>query len=134
MRFMMLLKAGEELQAGTAPGTELMVAMGKYNEALASAGVLLEAGGLHPSASGARVDFSGGTRTVSEGPFADAGDRVAGFWMLQVTSKDEAIEWAKRCPHPRGVVHTQIEIRRVVEPAEFPIATVSWSLGTSDGG
>jgi hypothetical protein len=122
MRFMMLLKSGEELQAGTTPGTELMVAMGKYNEALASAGVLLEAGGLLPSASGARVDFSGGMRTVSDGPFPDAGDQVAGFWMLQVTSKDEAIEWAKRCPHPHDGVHAQIEIRRVVEPAEFPIA------------
>jgi hypothetical protein len=122
MRFMLLLKASVDSEAGVTPSTESMVEMGKYNEELVKAGVLLDAAGLHPSVSGARVDFTGSTRTVTDGPFTDAKELIAGFWMIQVKSKDEAIEWAKRCPHPLAGAEARIELRRVVEPADFPNA------------
>jgi hypothetical protein len=118
MRFMVLLKADRNTEAGKLPSRELLAAMGEYNEALAKAGVLLAGEGLHPSAKGARVRFSGDERTVTEGPFPVADDLVAGFWMLQVKSKAEAIEWVKRCPNPLEG-EAEIEIRQVFEAEDF---------------
>jgi hypothetical protein len=100
MRFMMIVKASKNSEAGNMPGEELLSAMGKYNEELMKAGVLLELSGLHPSSKGARIKFSGGKRTVIDGPFAETKEVIGGFWMVQVKSKQEAIEWAKRAPAP----------------------------------
>lgn len=118
MRFAVLLKSDENAEAGRMPGEALLTAMGKYNEELVKAGVMLAGEGLHPSSRGARVLFSGDRRTVVEGPFPDPGTLVAGFWMLQVKSLDEAIEWVKRCPSPLEG-DAQIEIRRVFEAEDF---------------
>src|SRR5438105_9912520 len=98
MRFMMIVKANKDSEAGKMPSEELLSAMGKYNEELLKAGVLLELSGLQPSSKGARVRFSGGKRTVIDGPFTEAKELIAGFWLIQVKSKEEAIEWAKRVP------------------------------------
>ena len=118
MRFMVLVKADKNTEAGVMPSQKLLADMGQYNEELAKAGVLLAGEGLHPSSKGARVRFSGAKRTVVDGPFKDSKDLVCGFWMFQVKSKEEAIEWVKRCPNPvEG--ETEIEIRQVFEAADF---------------
>jgi len=118
MRFMILVKADKNSEAGILPDQEILTAMGKYNEELAQAGVLLAAEGLHPSAKGARVRFSGGQRTVIDGPFAETKELIAGFWLWQVQSKEEAIEWVKRCP----MEEAEIEIRQVFEAEDFGAA------------
>ena len=120
MRFMVLVKATAKSEAGEMPSTELFTAMGKFNEEMVKAGVLLAGEGLHPSAKGARIRFSGDARTVIDGPFpSDGNNLVSGFWMIQVASKDEAIAWMKRCPNPADGADTEIEIRQVFEAADF---------------
>jgi hypothetical protein len=118
MRFMILVKADKNSEAGVLPDEKLLTDMGKYNEELVKAGVLLAAEGLQPSSKGARVTFSGTTRTVIDGPFAETKELIAGFWMIQVKSKEEAIEWVKRCPNPMQG-DSEIEIRRVFEASDF---------------
>jgi hypothetical protein len=115
---MVLVKATEQSEAGEMPRPELLTEMGKYNEELVKAGVMLAGEGLHPSSKGARIDFAGGKRTVTDGPFAETKELVAGFWLWQVRSMDEAIEWAKRCPDPmdEGGV---LEIRPIYEADDF---------------
>src|SRR5262245_32162550 len=102
MRFMVLVKADKNTEAGVLPEEKILTAMGKYNEELAKAGVLLAGEGLHPSSRGARIKFAGEGRTVIDGPFAETKELIAGFWLWQVKSKEEAIKWAKRCPNPTG--------------------------------
>ena len=118
MRVMVIVKANENSEAGVMPDAELFVAMGKYNEELVKAGILLAADGLHPSSRGARVHFSGTTRTVTDGPFTEAKELVAGFWLWEVRSMEEAIEWVRRCPNPH-VGDSDIEIRPVFSAEEF---------------
>ena len=118
MRFMVLVKADKNSEAGAVPDEKILAAMGKYNEELAKAGVLLAGEGLHPSSKGARVRFSGGKRTVIDGPFPETKELIAGFWMFQVKSKEEAIEWVKRCPNPFPG-ESEIEIRQVFEADDF---------------
>ena len=118
MRVMVLVKADKNSEAGILPTTELLSDMGKFNEELAKAGVMLAGEGLHPSSKGARVRFSGSKRTVIDGPFAEKKELIAGFWLIQVTSKEEAIEWVKRCPNPTGA-ESEIEIRQVFEAEDF---------------
>ena len=118
MRFMMIVKATTESEAGVMPKEELLAAMGRYNEELAGAGVLLAGEGLHPSSRGARVRFSGAQRTVATGPFAPARELIAGFWLIEAGSLGEAIEWAKRCPNPMEG-ESEIEIRQVFEADDF---------------
>ncbi len=118
MKFMILLKADQNTEAGVMPSEKLLADMGKYNEELVKAGVLLECEGLHPSSRGARVRFSGSKRTVVDGPFTEAKELLAGFWMIQVKSKEEAIEWVKRCPNPLEG-EAEIEIRQVFEAEDF---------------
>src|SRR5438093_4064441 len=115
MRFMILVKADKTTEAGVLPDEKLLTEMGQFNEELVKAGVLLAAEGLHPSSKGARVRFSGGKRTVIDGPFTEAKELIAGFWLWQVKSKEEAIEWLKRAPFDE----TEVEIRQVFEPADF---------------
>jgi hypothetical protein len=115
MRFMVIVKANKDSEAGVMPSQELLTAMGKYNEELAKAGAMLAGEGLHPSSKGARVRFSGGKRTVIDGPFAETKELVAGFWLIQVKSMDEAIEWVKRAPFEDG----EVEIRQVFETEDF---------------
>ncbi|HEX8212372.1 MAG TPA: YciI family protein [Longimicrobium sp.] len=122
MRFMMMVKASRDTEAGVLPGEDLLAAMGKYNEELAKAGVLLAAEGLHPTSRGARVRFTEGGRTVVDGPFAEAKELVAGFWLIQAKSRDEAVEWARRCPNPTPGSEGEIEIRQVFEMADFDAA------------
>src|SRR2546429_2974579 len=112
MRFMVIVKATKDSEAGVMPSTELLTAMGKFNEELVKAGVMLAGEGLQPSSKGARVKFSGSKRTVVDGPFTEAKELIAGFWILQVKSKEEAIEWVKRCPNPMNG-ESEIEIRQV---------------------
>ena len=119
MRFMVIVKAGKNSEAGALPDEKLLAEMGKYNEELAKAGVLVSAEGLHPSSKGARVRFSGTTRTVINGPFPETKDLVAGFWIFQVKSKEEAIEWVKRSPNPFPGTESEIEIRQVFEADDF---------------
>ena len=118
MRFMVIVKATKDSEAGALPSVELLTAMGKYNEELAKAGILLAGEGLQPSSKGARVRFSGAKRTVVDGPFAETKELVAGFWLWKVKSKDEAIEWVKRCPNPMPG-DSEIEIRQVFEAEDF---------------
>lgn len=118
MRFMVMVKATEESEAGVLPSQELLTAMGKYNEELVKAGVMLAGEGLQASSKGARVRFSGKDRTVIDGPFSETKELIAGFWILQVKSKDEAIEWVKRCPNPMGG-ESEIEIRQIFEAPDF---------------
>jgi len=118
MRFMVLIKADKDSEAGVLPNEQLLTAMGKFNEELVNAGVMLAGEGLHPSSKGARVKFSGEKRTVIDGPFTEAKELIAGFWIWQVNSKEEAIEWVKRCPNPMGV-ESEIEIRQVFEAEDF---------------
>src|SRR5436189_5714087 len=112
MRFMVMVKANRESESGTLPDEKLLTEMGKFNEELVKAGVMLAAEGLQPSSKGARVRFSGTQRTVIDGPFTEAKELVAGFWLIQVSSKEEAIEWVKRCPNPTEG-ESEIEIRQV---------------------
>src|ERR1700687_5791818 len=102
MRFMMIVKANKDSEAGKMPSEELLAAMGKYNEELVKAGVLVDLSGLQPSSKGARIRFSGGKRTVIDGPFAETKELIAGYWIIKVKSRGEAIEWAKRAPNPQG--------------------------------
>jgi hypothetical protein len=118
MRFMLIVKANEDSEAGIMPSEELLTEMGKYNEELVKAGIMLAGEGLHPSSKGARVHFSGDKRTVVDGPFAEAKELVAGFWLIDVKSKEEAIEWVKRVPNPTGE-ESEIEIRQVFETDDF---------------
>jgi hypothetical protein len=118
MRFMVLVKADKNTEAGALPDEKLLTEMGKFNEELAKAGVLLAGEGLHPSSKGARVRFSGEKRTVIDGPFPETKELVAGFWLWQVKSKEEAIEWVKRCPNPTRAAG-EIEIRQVFEAEDF---------------
>jgi hypothetical protein len=118
MRFMIVVKADKNSEAGIMPSMELLAEMGKYNEELARAGVLLAGEGLHSTSKGARVKFSGAQRTVIDGPFAETKELIAGFWLWQVKSKEEAIEWVKRCPMPHNT-ETEIEIRQVFEAEDF---------------
>ena len=118
MRFMLMIKSSPDTEAGVMPSQELLDEMGRFNEELVKAGVLLAGEGLHPSSKGARVKFSGNKRTVIDGPFAEAKELVAGFWLIQVKSKEEAIEWVKRVPNPTGE-EGEIEIRQVFEVEEF---------------
>ena len=118
MRFMVMIKADKNTEAGVMPSEALLADMGRYNEELVRAGVLLAAEGLQPSSRGARVRFSGKERTVIDGPFAETKELLAGFWLIQVKSLEEAIEWVKRCPNPLEG-ETEIEIRRVFEADDF---------------
>src|SRR5437870_3496208 len=119
MRFMILVKATKNSEAGVLPDEKLLTEMGKYNEELAKAGVLLAGEGLQPSSKGARVKFSGDKRTVIDGPFAETKELIAGFWLWRVKSKEEAIEWVKRCPNPHTGTESEIEIRQVFEAEDF---------------
>ncbi len=119
MRFMVIVKANKESEAGVMPSEELLVTMGKYNEELEKAGVLLAGEGLLPSSKGARVRFSGTNRTVIDGPFAETKELVAGFWLIQVKSLAEAIEWVKRAPNPMPGQDSELEIRQVAESEDF---------------
>ncbi|HYS80836.1 MAG TPA: YciI family protein [Anaeromyxobacteraceae bacterium] len=115
MRFMVLVKADENSESGVLPDQKILTEMGKFNEELVKAGVMLAGEGLHPSSTGARVKFAGGKRTVTDGPFTEAKELIAGFWLWQVKSKEEAIEWLKRAPFDQ----TEVEIRQVYETADF---------------
>ena len=119
MRFMIIVKASQDSEAGVMPSEELMTAMGNYNEELVKAGILIECDGLQPSSKGARVRFSGDQRTVIDGPFAETKELIAGYWIWQVKSKQEAIEWVKRCPNPMPGTDAEIEIRQVYEAEDF---------------
>jgi hypothetical protein len=116
MRFMVIVKASKDSEAGVMPSTELLTAMGKFNEAMAKAGVMLAGEGLHPSSTGTRIKYSGGDRTVTQGPFDATSELVAGFWLIQARSRDEAIEWMKRAPFDGGA---EIEIRQVFDAEDF---------------
>ena len=118
MRFMVMVKATEESEAGQMPGQEMLAAMGRYNEELVKAGVMVAGEGLQPSSKGARVRFEGTSRRVIDGPFAETKELVAGFWIFQVKSLDEAVEWVKRCPNPMSGP-SEIEIRQIFEADDF---------------
>jgi hypothetical protein len=120
MRFMMIVKASKDSEAGKMPSEELLTAMGKYNEELMKAGVLVDLSGLQASSKGARIKFSGGKRTVVDGPFPETKELIAGYWIINVKSKEEAIEWAKRAPAPHGEgQESEIEIRQFFEMEDF---------------
>jgi hypothetical protein len=118
MKFMIIVKATADSEAGKMPSEKMLTEMGKYNEELVRAGVMLAGEGLHPTAKGARVRFSGDKRTVIDGPFTETKEQIAGFWLFQVKSKEEAIEWVKRCPNPMEG-DSEIEIRQVFEAEDF---------------
>jgi len=118
MRFMIIVKATKDSEAGVMPSEQLLTEMGKFNEELMKAGIMLAGDGLHPSSKGARVRFSGKQRTVVDGPFAETKELIAGFWLWKVNSKEEAIEWVKRCPNPHAG-ESEIEIRQVFEAEDF---------------
>jgi hypothetical protein len=118
MRVMVLIKANSDTEANVMPSEELLTEMGKYNEALVKAGVMLAGEGLHPTSKGKRVRFSGTQRTVIDGPFAETKELIAGFWLWQVKSMEEAVEWIKRCPNPTGAEST-VELRPVFEADDF---------------
>ncbi|WP_339499293.1 YciI family protein [Pseudomonas silesiensis] len=119
MRFMIFVKASPESEAGILPSEELMTAMGNFNEELIKAGILIDCDGLQPSSKGARVRFSGDRRTVIDGPFAETKELIAGYWLWEVKSKQEAIDWVKRCPNPMPGTDAEIEIRQVYEADDF---------------
>lgn len=119
MRFMILIKADSNSESGAMPDERLLTEMGKFNEELVKAGVMLAGEGLHPSSKGARVKFSGSKRTVIDGPFTETKELIAGFWLWQVKSRDEAIEWVKRIPNPMPGTETEIELRQVFEAEDF---------------
>ncbi len=118
MRFMVIIKADANSEAGVMPDEKLLTEMGRFNEELVKAGVMLAGEGLHPSSRGVRVRFSGSTRTVIDGPFAETKELIAGFWLWQLRSMEEAIEWLKRCPNPM-IGESEVEIRQVFEAADF---------------
>ena len=118
MRFMVIVKANKDSEAGVMPSEELLGAMAKFNEEMVKAGVMLDGNGLHPSSKGARIRFSGSKRAVVDGPFAETKELVAGYWIIQVKSKEEAIEWMKRCPNPHNE-DSEIEIRQLFELDDF---------------
>jgi hypothetical protein len=117
MRFMMIVKASKESEAGALPSKELVAAMGKFNEEMIKAGVMLSGEGLHPSSKGARIAYAGQKRTVTDGPFSQPGELIAGFWVIKVKSKQEAMEWASRVPFTNGEV---VEVRQIFEASDFP--------------
>ena len=119
MRFMMIVKASKESEAGVMPGNELIAAMTKFNEQMANAGILVDLSGLQASSKGARVKFSGDKVTVVDGPFAETKELIAGYWVINVKSKQEAIDWAKRCPNPQAGGDGEIEIRQFFELEDF---------------
>ena len=119
MRFMVIIKATKDSEAGVMPSQQLLTEMGRFNEELVKAGVMLAGEGLQPSSKGARVRFSGNTRTVIDGPFVETKELIAGYWLWQVKSKEEAIEWVKRCPNPMPGEDSEIEIRQVFEAEDF---------------
>ena len=119
MRFMMMVKANQDTEAGVMPSEQMLAEMGAFNEQLVKAGVMLAGEGLHPSSKGARIKFSGNKRSVVDGPFAESKELIAGFWLIQVKSLEEAIEWAKRCPNPTPPGDGEIEIRQVFEAEDF---------------
>jgi len=118
MRVMVIVKASKDSEAGALPSKELLTAMGKYNEELVKAGIMLAGEGLKPSSKGKRVRFSGEKRSVIDGPFAETKELIAGYWIWQVRSMEEAVEWLKRCPNPMPG-ESEVEIRPVFEPADF---------------
>ena len=119
MKFMMIVKASKDSEAGVMPSEELISAMGKYNEELVKAGVLVDAAGLQPSSKGARIRFSGGKRSVIDGPFTETKELIAGYWIIKVSSREEAMEWAKRAPSPHPGEDCEIEIRQFFEMEDF---------------
>jgi len=119
MKFMVIVKASAASEAGVMPSTQLLTDMGKFNDELVKAGVLLSAEGLHPSSRGARIRFKDQQRTVIDGPFAETKELIAGYWLIEVSSKEEAIEWMKRAPNPHDGVDSEIEIRQVFSEADF---------------
>jgi hypothetical protein len=119
MKFMVIVKATAATEAGIMPSEKLFVDMGNFNEELVKAGILLAADGLMPSSKGARIRFNGSQRTVIDGPFAETKELIAGFWMIEVGSKEEAIEWFKRCPNPHEGMESEIEIRQLFGPDDF---------------
>jgi hypothetical protein len=119
MRFMILVKADKNSEAGVLPDEKLLAEMGKFNEELVKAGVMLAGEGLQPSSKGVRVKFSGSKRTVIDGPFAETKELIAGYWLWQVKSKEEAVEWVKRCPNPFPGTESEIEIRQLFEAEDF---------------
>jgi len=121
MRVMVIVKASRDSEAGVMPSEELLAAMGRFNEELVRAGVILAGEGLHPSSRGKRVRFFGASRTVTDGPFAETGELIAGFWLWKVKSMDEAVEWVRRCPNPMPG-ESEIEIRPVFEAEDFGAA------------
>ncbi len=118
MRFMIIIKADKNTEAGVMPSEKVLTEMGKFNEELVKAGIMLAGEGLHPSSKGARVRFSGGKQTVTDGPFAETKELIAGFWIWEVKSREEAIEWAKRIPNPDNT-EFEVEIRQVFEAEDF---------------
>jgi hypothetical protein len=119
MRVMVIVKATKDSEAGKMPSQQLLTDMGKFNEQLVNAGIMLAGDGLHPSAKGKRVRFSDGKRTVVDGPFSETKELIAGYWIWQVRSMDEALEWVKRCPNPHPGLESEIEIRPLFEAADF---------------
>ena len=119
MKFIVIVKASEASEAGVMPSEKLLADMGRFNEELVKAGIMLAGEGLHPSSRGARIRFNGDQRTVIDGPFTETKELVAGFWMIEVGSKEEAIEWFKRCPNPHEGVESEIEIRQVFAADDF---------------
>ena len=119
MRVMVMVKANKDSEAGVMPSSELLAEMGKFNEELVKAGILLAADGLQPSSKGKRVRFSGGKRTVIDGPFTETKELIAGYWIWQVRSMEEAVEWLKRCPNPHPGAESEVEIRQVFEAEDF---------------
>ncbi|MBZ5622230.1 MAG: YciI family protein [Acidobacteriia bacterium] len=119
MKFMMIVKASKDSEAGVMPSEELLSTMGKYNEELMKAGVLVDLAGLQPSSKGARIKFSGGKRTVIDGPFAETKELIAGYWIIQVKSREEAMEWARRAPDPHPGQEGEIEIRQFLDLDDF---------------
>ena len=125
MRFLVMVKANKDSEAGVMPSHELVSAMGRFNEEMAKAGVMLAGEGLHPTSKGARVRFSKGKPTVTRGPFPESKDLIAGFWMIQAKSLDEALEWMKRSPAPWGGGEGELELRPVFEAEDFPPEVLS---------
>jgi len=131
MRFMILIKANADSEAGTLPSEQMLAEMGKYNEELVKAGVLLAGEGLHPSSRGARVRFDGPNRTVIDGPFTETKELLAGFWLIQVKSREEAIEWVKRIPNPDNT-DSEVEIRQVFDIEDFAPSDPSGELRAAE--
>ncbi|MES2645020.1 MAG: YciI family protein [Myxococcota bacterium] len=131
MRFMIVIKANKDTESGTLPDEKLLAEMGAYNEALVNAGVMLAGEGLYPSSKGARIRFSGDQRTVIDGPFAETKELIAGFWLWEVKSKEEAIEWVKRCPNPTGG-ESEIEIRQAYSTEDFAPSDPSGELRAAE--